>query len=104
MKASVQHVGCLVDGHWGQYGIARMIEIATDFGYLNAEDVGLARRKLAAMMPSNAPALSDDDEQKLIDAADDVERWLNDNVAQDGHSFGWNDGEFFYMAEEWWAV
>jgi hypothetical protein len=94
--------GCLIDGHWGQYGVARMVTLAADLGYENHADIALAERKLAAMMPSDAPALSEDDEESLSNAADDVEQWLNENAAPSGYLFGWHDGEFFLQSVDWW--
>jgi hypothetical protein len=31
---------------------------------------------------------------------DDAENWMNDNVAPEGFSFGWEDGEFFLLSNE----
>lgn len=101
-RALPTDAGCYVDGTWGHYTTARMIEIARTFGYADAADIDLAERKLAAMMPSMAPQLSLDDEEKLSDAADRTEQWFNDNVAPDGYYFGWYEGEFFLQNEEWW--
>lgn len=28
--------------------------------------------------------------------------WLNENVATDGHSFGWHEGMYLYMPQAWW--
>lgn len=95
-------VGCLVGGHWGQYAPARMIEVAAELGYADREVIDLAERKLAAMMPSTAPDLSDSEDEALVDADDKVVGWLNENVAVEGHMFGWEDGEFFYQPDAWW--
>lgn len=100
-KADTTDVGCLVDGHWGQYGVAKMIQIAADYGYADAWAQELAAQKLATMGPSTAEPLSDDDEEKLSDAADAAESWLNDYVAADDYCFGWHDGEFFYQSVDW---
>jgi len=95
--------GCWIDNRWGQYGVARLVEIARNFGYDDALIIDLAERKLAAMLPSNLPQLSDENEELLNSAADEVEVWLDDNVAPEGYSFGWYEGEFFLQSEAWWA-
>lgn len=42
------------------------------------------------------------DTEYMIEWSEAAIDWLNDHVAQDGHSFGWWDGEFFYMPDKWW--
>lgn len=102
-KAVPSDAGCYVDGQWGQYATARMIGVAKSFGYADAESIDLAERKLAAMLPSIAPGLTDDEEESLVFCADDAEQWLNTEIAPDGYSFGWFDGEFFLQSDEWWS-
>ncbi len=93
---TTHETGCYIDGHWGQYGTARIIEIAHDFGWVDVEASELAAKHLASMGPSTSPDLTDDEHDRLIDAADDAEAWLNDNAADDEHYWGWHDGELFY--------
>lgn len=88
--------GCWIDGHWGQYGIARLVEIAQTYGYENMDVITLAEKHMA-----RAP-MTDNDWEILMDSADSVEDWLNTNVAQPGLRFGWSDGEFFLMDDDWW--
>jgi len=94
-------IGCYIDGHWGHYGVAKMIDMAADLGYDDQEIITLARNKLNSTHFIN---FSVDDEQMLNDAADEVEAWLNEHVAEDGYSFGWHDGEFFYWANSEWEM
>lgn len=94
--------GCYVDGHWGQYGTARVVMIAAGYGYPETVDVALAERHLATMGPSDAPGLSDTEFDTLVYAGDAAESWLNENVAPDGHTFGWHDGEFYLWSTESW--
>ena len=101
-KATPDMAGCYVDGHWGQYANARMVEVAEGFGYADPDVIHLAKAKLASMMPSDSPRLTDSQEEALIDASDRVESWLNENVAPEGYAFGWYDGEFFLESDEWW--
>lgn len=95
-------VGCFIDGHWGQYAIARVVEIARDLGWDDAEGIDIATRHLASAGPFAALDISDEEHGVLVDAADDAERWLNDHVAPKGFSFGWYDGEFFLWSDESW--
>lgn len=102
VKATPADAGCYVDGHWGQYATAHMIERATEFGFTDAEAEDLAARKLVEMFPTNGPTLSDNEHEYLTDAADDAEAWLNEHVAPEGYSFGWYEGEFHLQSEAWW--
>lgn len=92
--------GCYVDGHWGQYGIARAVQVAQEFGWEDEEARDLAARHLAAMGPSTEPGLDEDEWERLVGAADDAEAWLNDNVKLEGYAWEWNDGEFGLYALE----
>jgi hypothetical protein len=109
--ASPSDAGCWIDGHWGQYGIARMIEIAAGLGYVDpatsppfaqADIVEIATRKMAACARPGVEDISDDEEEQLSWTADDVEAWMNDNCAPEGFSFGWFDGEFFLWSDTQW--
>lgn len=101
-KATPEDAGCYVDGHWGQYGVAHMVKRAQEFGFDDdAEVVGIADRHLASMSRFAEP-ISDDEHETLMWASDEVENWLNEHVAPEGYSFGWNDGEFFLWSDEEW--
>jgi hypothetical protein len=67
--------------------------------------VEIALRKLKFMGPDMArtdiPQLTDAEEEMLLWAADDVETWMNDNVAPKGFYFHWEDGEFFLSLVDW---
>src|SRR6266704_4844287 len=102
IKAPPSDAGCYVDGHWGQYAVAHMINRAEEFGYNNAEVIALADRHIASMGPSDAPGLTVDEYWALNDASDEVEQWLNENIAPEGYSFGWHEGEFFLWNTEQW--
>lgn len=93
--------GCYVDSHWGQYAIARAIEVAVSFGWEDEEAQSLADRHLQAFGPEGGPPLVGDEFERLVDAADDAESWLNENHLRDGYSWGWYDGDFgLYELEE----
>ena len=104
-KATPADSGCYCDGHWGQYAGAHVILRATEFGYDDEQAIALAQKKLAEMFPTNGPELTDDEWEILLGhggALDDCESWLNDNVAPDGYSFGWFEGEFYLWSDATW--
>jgi len=102
-KATPADVGCYVAGTWGQYGLARMIVVAVaEFGFDESDVIDLANRKLGEMDYETTEYLTDDEHTWLSDAGDEVEQWLNDNVAPEDHYFGWFDGEFFLQSVDWW--
>ena len=102
-RATHEDAGCWVDGHWGQYGVARMVELAEDYGYDDAEVIDIAARHLSECShPGTDANLTDDEHEILFDAVDRVETWLNDQVAPEGYSFGWSDGEFMLWSDASW--
>ena len=102
MTTNIPQPGCYVDGHWGQYAVAHMVNRAEEFGYDNAEVIDLADRHIAAIGPSDAPGLTFDEFEALSEASDEVETWLNEHVAPEGYSFGWYEGEFYLWADTEW--
>lgn len=106
-RAKAADAGCWIDGHWGQYGVARMVEIAATHGYGDETLVGAMARELTYMGPNmgsdhRTDEMRENDGEILMDGADGVEAWLNDNVAPGGFSFGWHDGEFFLWSTASW--
>lgn len=83
MQLTAADAGCWVDGHWGQYGSLKVIQIAQEFGLWPDETF-------------------DNENEFIHEIADEAEQWMNDNVAPDGHSFGWFDGEWFLWPYETW--
>lgn len=114
VKAEPANAGCWIDGHWGHYAVAQLVNIAAGHGYRDpATDppfaqpdiVEIALRKLASLGRGGGvtgPEITDDEEEQLLWTADDVEIWMNDNVAPDGFSFGWYSGVFFLWSEAQW--
>lgn len=102
--------GCWIDGHWGHYGPARLVEIAQDYGF-----------EISDLDEKAMESYRDWDQENFLDEAtgeyhnasewilmqgglaDEAEDWLNENVAQPGFYMSWMDGEFFYMNNEWWG-
>lgn len=102
--------GCWIDGHWGHYGPARLIEIAQDYGFGITD---LDEKAMESYRDWDKDDFLDEATGEYYNAsewilmqgglADEAEDWLNDNVARPGLSFGWSDGEFFYMDYHWWS-
>lgn len=101
-RATPANAGCWVDGHWGQYAVAHLVDKASEWGYADAKVIDIATRHLATIGPSEAPQITDDEHDALSGASDEVEAWLNEHVAPEGYHFGWCDGEFFLWSEETW--
>ena len=88
--------GCWVDGWYGQYATARLIDIATALGFPAADYIDVAERHLACMGQSDTPEIGTDEFDILADGADAAESWMNDH-APTGYRFGWVDGEFYMI-------
>lgn len=99
-RVTPDDAGCWIEGSRGWYGSQRLIEIAESYGFaLSAEDRDAVDAYFA----------SDDADGSAAEAvtgqggiADDAEDYLNANVAPEGYSFGWHDGEFFLWSEDYW--
>ena len=63
--------------------MGRMLEIATGLGWTGVHP-------------------TEDDIDAMMDATDEAEQWLNENIADEQHAFGWDDGEFFYRTRAEW--
>jgi hypothetical protein len=111
-KVTEAEAGCWLDGaNWGWTGPARVVELAQFYGM--PDETGDDNAILAAFKESadrvtmaNGDVLEDPaglvcDQGELGDQA---EEWLNENVAPEGYSFGWHNGDFFLMCSEWWAI
>lgn len=92
-RALPSDAGCWIDGHWGHYGSARLIEIAHNFGY--GRDGAMCQEYLYGDVSSLKCEF-------IVEASEDAEVWMNENVAPDGFSFGWHDGEWFLWSDESW--
>ncbi len=95
VQATPANAGCWVEGHLGQYAVAEMVSLARHHGYSDWPIIDIADRHLASMGPSISEDISDDEHETLAWSADEVEAWMNENVAPDGYYFAWEDGEFF---------
>lgn len=99
---SPPEIGCIIPGHTGQYAGALLLDFARTYGFEH-KALELADRKLLAMAIPSTADLTVDEDEALIEAVDDALEWLNVNVAQEGCSFDWYEGEIFYQTEAWWA-
>lgn len=101
MKATPDNAGCWIDGHWGHYSGARLIQIATSAGWDDTDAFAAAERYM-----KNEPELDEDgvdlQYEHIWDAADEAEVWMNEHIAPEGYSFGWHDGEYFLWKDSEW--
>ena len=97
MKTKPEH-GCIIAGHWGIYATPQVVEMAVEHGMkLDNDDI-----EAMSLMDTPFAIGYEDAWERVTMLADEAEAWLNDNVAEDGSSFGWYDGEFFYQPTGWW--
>ena len=82
--------GCIFDSHLGQYIFQEIVKMAEGIGYETSE--GYAP-------PADGTIGEDDD---VIEESQAAEDWLNANVAEPKHSFGWYDGDYMYQTVDWW--
>lgn len=94
-------VGCWIDGHWGQYGPDRLIQIGMELGYepiatLSCDGVliRVAQRRANQTMPDLDDLLDEyracragidepteaDMLDHVIEVSEDIEKWLNDHT------------------------
>lgn len=92
--------GCYINGHAGQYGPARLVEMAdellgTDFAYdFPRGDHG---HLAGAYGPRGPWDIGNPHTEACVEVADKAEAALND--ATEGGSWFWQDGEFFLANE-----
>ncbi|MFC3504467.1 hypothetical protein ACFOOK_26345 [Micromonospora krabiensis] len=102
-NVSTTSAGCWIDGHWGRFGSARLLSIATSHGWVpEPADDEVVGRLIAELDGVEA---DEDDWESLSEQgglADQAEVWLNAYAAPEGYLFGWHDGEFFLWPEHVW--
>lgn len=99
--------GCWIDDRWGIYGAIRSIEIAQEYGFViddtDREAIYAFQKGVDTFFDADRDEFSSSgwilDQGGLADIAED---WMNENVAKPGFQFGWVNGEWFYMKDEWW--
>lgn len=76
--------GCIVDEMWGIYVPQRVCAMAIEAGW-------------QGLVP-----IDDETLQSAYELADEAIEWLNDNMADDGFSYGlWNGGLYYWANDEW---
>ena len=93
--------GCIIDGHWGQYGSDRLAEIAYGLGW--RADCTSADPRLCRNIADMFAELGDTDRevewwQCHYDSFERVESWLNDHA--EGCRVEWVDGECFIVIDD----
>lgn len=101
MRARPEDAGCWIDGHWGHYTGARLIQIAVANGWGDTQALAVADRYMDGK-PQLDSFGEDLEWEYLWDAVDEAEVFLNEQIAPDGYSFGWFDGEFFLWSDIQW--
>ncbi len=81
--------GCIFDSHLGQYIYQEIVKMAEGIGYQSSEGYN---------PPADGTIGEDDD---VIEESQRAEDWLNANVAELDHYFGWCDGDYFYHDASW---
>lgn len=95
--------GCWIAGHLGHYGILRVVEIAAEHGMgVSADDARAMTAYREGNLVTDANGGLIDQYEIVVDLSDEAERWLNDNVAPEGFTFGWHDGEFYLWSDDDW--
>lgn len=97
---TIPEPGCIIDSASGWHAHVAMVEYAISKGYPMTEDDA---QSLRTYREDRGDKTSDMiDQGGLMERA---EEWLNDNIAEDWHSFGWSSecGGFFYKSDEWWT-
>lgn len=98
MQLTAADAGCWVDGHWGWRASVRVIVLAREFGFQVDEELEDAIKYF-----NNDECSSYSDTPEIVyDASDEAEEWMNNNVAPQGYSFGWFDGEWFLWSYDTW--
>ena len=103
--------GCYIEGHWGQYGMDRLADVAEQFEMevsdhddprhwrFHAEsddpdDIIYEHPPLQGSRPLTQEACW----ERHVWAGDELERWLNELT--EGGYWSWEDGEFFLQQTE----
>jgi hypothetical protein len=86
--------GCYIDSHNGHYLSALTIQLAESFGWEDQDAIQLATKYFEDPYDSAC--------EFIHDAADDAVEWLNTNIAEPEHSFGFYEGELMYWHTSQW--
>lgn len=86
--------GCLVDSWFGQFSIGAMFAVADNLGYRPdpSDERTFEVERSAGVNLERPDGLSDAYHERVTDLADQVERWLDEVAADEGHRVFWFDG------------
>lgn len=100
--------GCWIDGHLGHYISAEVIRVAVLHGWNDLDALRAAEkyfqynRSVNHIEPTWTPEEEGANAEFVYEVADEAVRWMNENVAPEGYSFGFFEGEFFLWANTQW--
>lgn len=100
--------GCWIDGHWGHYGVSRLVDIAQDLGMeisdLDESALWAYKNGEEEFQEEVTGEYHSSSDWMLMQGGlgDEAEEWLNLNIAKEDYMFSWYEGEFFYMHKSWW--
>lgn len=94
-RATADEAGCWLEGSRGWRISGQVVRKAQEWGMPLSDDDDIVLR---AFLDDYA----DDPSEAIWEMADEATQWLNDNVAPEGYSFGFYDGEFFLWSESSW--
>ena len=117
VNAQACNTGCVVDGHWGQYGPDHLADRASEVGWEPAEwhdDPRVIRKIIDNIEAWGYPRNSGDMSSEGVgiiaslweahtESADDIETWLNQNTAPNctecgGPMYSTSDGFYRHIA------
>lgn len=80
-------VGCVFDGVLGvSTTIQRICQFALDLGW-----------------DGRVPTDEDQsDSEEVFGLEDEATEWLNEHIAEEGFTFDWHDGSYFYWSNDEW--
>jgi hypothetical protein len=87
--------GCYLDSHHGHYNIPEVVRFAQRAG--RPVDVVMAALLDSYDDHSHEPNFNG---EAIIEESDRAIDWLNEHQAVDGHTWGWNDGDFGLYPDE----
>ena len=71
-----------------------IIELAGSYGFEVPKDV--------MTLMDGLPSITMEELEYIFDVVDEAENWLQENVAPEGYSFGWSDGDFYLLSDSNW--
>lgn len=79
--------GCVFDGVLGVYTTQRVCLYAAMLGW-------------EGHIPTDEEVQSDG--ELVLELEDSATEWLNEHIADEGHTYGWHEGSYFYLSHDEW--